>query len=419
MSEGIAAGPRALVISNLLPPDFVGGYELGAAELSGALVQECGWAVDAVCSARRGSRSSPVLGASPELHGYYPRGWANHHEALRLHGEVRGSWCAVRDRVVERARRADLALLFNPRRLLSGEWQPACAGASRCIAYVSDYWPAEYPGCDVLFDTLPKLQRSLWPLLRVAGKRWRRLYDAGLAPMRDLSFVSAAIYVSQHIRSRTEHAFPNLRASAVIPWGLRLEAFPYSPFDPSKMQTWGFAGRLQEEKGLHVGLDIFAALAPSWPNLRFLIAGDASTAYGRRMVSRVSRDPLLRERVEFLGKVPRTELVSRFYSRVGMLLFTSLWEEPFAITVLEAMACGALVFSTNRGGSPEIVNEGTGYLFDPERVDEAIGTARSILETPRQAEARQRRAREVVASQHSIGHMARAVDAFTRAHLRD
>ena len=43
------------------------------------------------------------------------------------------------------------------------------------------------------------------------------------------------------------------------------------------------------------------------------------------------------ERVHFLGKVPRTDLPG-VYARHDVLIFPSEWDEPFAITPLEAMS---------------------------------------------------------------------------------
>ena len=47
------------------------------------------------------------------------------------------------------------------------------------------------------------------------------------------------------------------------------------------------------------------------------------------------------------------------------------WDEPLALVLLEAMACGTPVLAFNRGGVPEIVvNKKTGFLLDT--VDEMV-----------------------------------------------
>jgi glycosyltransferase involved in cell wall biosynthesis len=48
------------------------------------------------------------------------------------------------------------------------------------------------------------------------------------------------------------------------------------------------------------------------------------------------------------------EEMPEIYRRHDALLFTSEWEEPFALTPLEAMASGLPVIGTTTGGSREI-----------------------------------------------------------------
>ena len=50
------------------------------------------------------------------------------------------------------------------------------------------------------------------------------------------------------------------------------------------------------------------------------------------------------------------------YRQHDALLFTSEWEEPFALTPLEAMACGLPVIGTTTGGSKELFRCGSNAL---------------------------------------------------------
>lgn len=59
--------------------------------------------------------------------------------------------------------------------------------------------------------------------------------------------------------------------------------------------------------------------------------------------------------------VPRSQ-VSAAYGSHDVLAFTSEWEEPFSLTLLEAMASGIPVVSSLRGGSAEIVRDGENAL---------------------------------------------------------
>ena len=56
-----------------------------------------------------------------------------------------------------------------------------------------------------------------------------------------------------------------------------------------------------------------------------------------------------------------------FIQSASALLFPIRWNEPFGLVILEALACGTPVISTNRAASPEIIKDGvTGFLFNPE-----------------------------------------------------
>ena len=58
------------------------------------------------------------------------------------------------------------------------------------------------------------------------------------------------------------------------------------------------------------------------------------------------------------------------------LYIISLWE-GFGLPALEALACGAKVVSSNKGGLPEIVS-GIGTIVNPEDIDEIANTMKEI-----------------------------------------
>ena len=60
--------------------------------------------------------------------------------------------------------------------------------------------------------------------------------------------------------------------------------------------------------------------------------------------------------VTFTGPLPREDL-ARLYQEHDILIFPPVWEEPFGITLLEAMASGLAVVATGTGGSIEILQD--------------------------------------------------------------
>jgi glycosyltransferase involved in cell wall biosynthesis len=66
--------------------------------------------------------------------------------------------------------------------------------------------------------------------------------------------------------------------------------------------------------------------------------------------------------IEFAGHVE----AAAFYDRVDVAVVPSLWNEPFGLTVLEALARGLPVIASRRGGIPELFAHGAaGCLVDP------------------------------------------------------
>jgi glycosyltransferase involved in cell wall biosynthesis len=67
-------------------------------------------------------------------------------------------------------------------------------------------------------------------------------------------------------------------------------------------------------------------------------------------------------------------------SRARAMVFPIRWPEPFGLVMVEAMACGTPVVTTNWGAAPEVVDDGvTGFRRDGEDdLVEALGRAPGI-----------------------------------------
>jgi glycosyltransferase involved in cell wall biosynthesis len=81
-----------------------------------------------------------------------------------------------------------------------------------------------------------------------------------------------------------------------------------------------------------------------------------------------------------LGGADRTKALGS----VRALLHLINFEEPFGLSVVEALACGTPVIASNRGAMPELIDHGvTGFLVDS--VDEAVDAIGRINEIDRAA----------------------------------
>lgn len=130
-----------------------------------------------------------------------------------------------------------------------------------------------------------------------------------------------------------------------------------------------FASRLIEEKGV----DVLLHMARSLPTTRFEIAGDGPLLGELR--SATSSMP----NVTLLGRIGREE-VGSLLSRVKYLLLPSKGLENNPMVGLEALARGTPILGAERGGIPELVEAGKGFLFDPSDLASATKIVEASIE---------------------------------------
>lgn len=97
------------------------------------------------------------------------------------------------------------------------------------------------------------------------------------------------------------------------------------------------------------------------------------------------------------GFVPEHDLPA-LYSNAEVFLFPSL-HECFGMPLLEAMACGTPVVTSDRYAMPE-VTDGAAELCDPTSVDSIVAAVETVLEDERKRK-RMREAGRTVADEHS------------------
>jgi alpha-1,3-rhamnosyl/mannosyltransferase len=192
-------------------------------------------------------------------------------------------------------------------------------------------------------------------MLRLAVRRARRLITVSESTRRDLV---------ERLGARAERI-------RVIPNGV---GAPFGPADrpgagEPMLRELGvsrpyllFAGNPLPHKNVARLLDAFAGLPAAFG--RLVLVGIPPTA--RPHVDDLCAAPGLRARVHVLAPVPATVL-ARLYQSATLVVCPSLWE-GFGLAALEAMACGAPVVASNRGGLPEVVGD-AGLLVDPTDVD--------------------------------------------------
>ncbi len=131
-----------------------------------------------------------------------------------------------------------------------------------------------------------------------------------------------------------------------------------------------FVGLMEPRKNLDTLLRAFPRVTQTCPDVRLVIAG--RKGWGYQQTLRRLEDLGLEGRVHFTGYVAQEDLPA-LYSLAEIFVYPS-WYEGAGMPVLEAMACGAPVVTSNVSSMPEFAG-GAGVLVppgSPEAIAEAL-----------------------------------------------
>ena len=106
---------------------------------------------------------------------------------------------------------------------------------------------------------------------------------------------------------------------------------------------------------------------------KLLIVG--KTSYGSNVFDTINKSKYSKD-IYSLGFVPLEDLPA-FYSGAKALVFVSL-HEGCGIPLIEAMACGTAVITSNVSAMPEIVN-GAALLVDPYNPEDIMKSMKKII----------------------------------------
>ena len=132
------------------------------------------------------------------------------------------------------------------------------------------------------------------------------------------------------------------------------------------------ARNLEEIYGIDMAIKALALLKQSFPNVKLIIAG---SGYWLAELTELTKSLGLAENVEFTGKL-NPEQIAELYKRADIMLNPTTVDN-MPNSVLEALATGLPVVTTNVGGIPYIVTDGeTALLVEsgrPDQLAERVG----------------------------------------------
>jgi glycosyltransferase involved in cell wall biosynthesis len=208
-----------------------------------------------------------------------------------------------------------------------------------------------------------------------APERYRGLEE------RLLKSADTVIAVSASLAAEYQERGAELPAPMVIPNGIDADFYRPDAGTRREGDTLLFAGRLAPQKGVDLAIRALRELLPDFPTLQLHIAGAGPWEQAYRNLARRLG---VEDRVHWLGWLEPAELREE-YRRCTAFLMPSRFE-PFGLSALEAMACGAPVVASATGGLPEFITDGvTGLLASPSDPTALSGRIRDLLVNPKRA----------------------------------
>lgn len=363
------------VVSNLFPPEVLGGYEIGCGQVVEGL-RERGVDVQVLTSRRCPKEGREYVHNTLSCSIGVRFSKMSRLAKLRfLIWHERENLRAFRKFLVEV--RPDVLYFWNLSHISRSMLSLARKSCIPCGTFVfdhelckvsSDPWLSQF--AKVPGNPARSVQRVL---MAVAAVLIRRPADLPL----EFDFLH---YPTRYLKGLLERSGIRAHRWCHVPWGVNTELFhPAESLPQGKLL---YVGQVSDHKGVHLAIEAVGLLKqrnPEFP-LHLTIAGRvASENYERELVDLVVKYHL-EETVAFLGFVDRKNLPA-LYRQHSVLLFPSVWEEPMGISILEAMASGLVVISSGTGGSAELfVDCESGLVFKSKDTQDLAGKLEVLLD---------------------------------------
>jgi glycosyltransferase involved in cell wall biosynthesis len=257
-------------------------------------------------------------------------------------------------------------------------------GHARRLAWTQFRLPSIYKqqGASLLFSPIP--EAPLWAHCQTVVT----VHD--LIPLRFPNWRSPLTFYSRYylpqVISQAQHLIFNSESTlrdvyhflgkpvcpgSVIP--LAYDASHYKPLDLPRQHYFLYVGRHDPYKNLGRLLTAFSQIPTA--DTQLWIAGSLDSRFTPALQAQAQALGI-ETRVRFLSYVSYDDL-PRLINQAVALVFPSLWE-GFGLPVLEAMACGTPVITSNLASLPEVAGDAA-LLIDPYNIGELAEAMEAVV----------------------------------------
>jgi len=342
---------RILVVTNLFPPQEFGGYGRKLWEFSADLL-------------RRGHDVRILTADAPELTRPGMAGTEDLEERVERGLALHGFWREGRAFNFDDRERCIAILRANVARVLEAVRRH---GSEVCLVGNLDLIGAQ---------CLAPLTQQGIPVVHCLGNQHPG-YGPAEAPRSPLYRPGPASRWVEARLAEEGYDFPEI---SLLHPGARVDYF-YRPVLPDLDRLRiVFAGLYVAYKGPQVLLNALALLHRAGLDFECVMAGEGADAGLLERSQAFCQAQGMASKVRFQGFLDRRGLFDLF-AHSNVLVFPSVFQEPFGISQVEAMAAGMTVVTSATGGSGEIVRHGVdGLHFASEDPADLAAKLRSLVD---------------------------------------
>jgi len=178
-----------------------------------------------------------------------------------------------------------------------------------------------------------------------------------------LGYADALIFVSHAHRSLFMKHLRALLGSYVPKSYVIYNPIPEVKYIEPKEMNVGYFGGLSPLKGYHVVLRAWTKVFRKYRDKKLFMT----------KMGRLTGSSILRRMNVFAYERLEPSEIEKLWSRIGVMVFPSIWQEPLPYVVIETLLHGRLLISSCVGGVPEIIGNAPGVkLIPPNDADSLV-----------------------------------------------